>query len=80
MIEHAHKLLDRLDPSQLGAVVHLLETILDEEDGDTLSPAEAAAIAEADAWSKQHEPIPHEEVLAEYGLSMADWEKMSREP
>ena len=80
-IQHAHHLLDQLGPGQLAAVVHLLETmVLPEEDGDTLRPAEAKAIAEADEWSKHNEPIPHEQVLAECGLSMADWEKMSREP
>ena len=80
-IQHAHHLLDQLGPGQLAAVVHLLETMVSpEEDGDTLSPAEAKAIAEADEWSKHNEPIPHEQVLAEFGLSMADWEKMSREP
>jgi len=79
--QHAHHLLDQLGPGQLAAVVHLLETMLSpEEDGDTLSPAEAKAIAEADEWSKHNEPIPHEQVLAEVGLTMADWEKMSREP
>jgi hypothetical protein len=80
-IQHAHHLLDQLGPDQLAAVVHLLETMISpEEDGDTLSPAEAKAIAEADEWSKHNEPIPHEQVLAEFGLSMAEWEKMSREP
>ena len=79
--QHAAKLLERLGPGQLAAVVHLLETMISpEEDGDTLSPAEAKAIAEADEWSKHNEPIPHEQVLAEFGLSTADWEKMSREP
>ena len=39
-----------------------------DEGGDTLSPAEAKAIAEADEWSKHNEPIPHEQVLAEFGL------------
>jgi hypothetical protein len=79
--QHAVELLERLGPGQLAAVVHLLETMISpEEDGDTLSPAEAKAIAEADEWSKHNEPIPHEQVLAEFGLSMADWEKMSREP
>jgi hypothetical protein len=52
-------------------VRNLLEAFLDEE-SDTLSPAEAKAIAEADEWSKYNEPIPHEQVLAEFGLSMAD--------
>ncbi|HEX3744063.1 MAG TPA: hypothetical protein VHW09_09035 [Bryobacteraceae bacterium] len=80
-IQHAHDLLNQLGPGQLAAVVHLLETMVSpEEDGDTLSPAEAKAIAEADEWSKHNEPIPHEQVLAEFGLAVADWEKMSREP
>jgi hypothetical protein len=84
--QHAAELLERLGPGQLAAVVHLLETMVtpdvisSEEDGDTLSTAEAKAIAEADEWSKHNEPIPHEQVLAEVGLTMADWEKMSREP
>ena len=77
--QHAHQLLDRLDASRLAAVVHLLEASLD-EDSDTLSPAEAKAIAEADECSKHNDPIPHEQVLAEFGLTVADWEKMSREP
>lgn len=77
--QHAVELLDRLGPGQLAAVVHLLETMVSPEYGDTLSPAEAKAIAEADEWSKHNEPIPHEQVLAEFGLTMADWEKISRE-
>ena len=79
----AHELLSQLNPGKLAAVVHLLEVMIHDdeiEDSDTLSPAEAKAIAEADEWSKHNQPIPHEEVLAEFGLSMADWEKMSSEP
>ena len=69
--QHAVELLERLGPGQLAAVVHLLETMISpEEDTGTLSPAEAKAIAEADEWSKLNEPIPHEEVLAEFGLTM----------
>ena len=51
-----------------------------DEDGDTLSNAERKAVAEADEWLKHNQPIPHEEVLAELGLTMADWEKMATEP
>ncbi len=78
----AHELVGQLGPSKLAAVVQLMEVMIhdDIEESDTLSPAEAKAIAEADEWSKHNAPIPHEEVLAEFGLSMADWEKMSREP
>jgi hypothetical protein len=77
--KQAHALLDLLPAAKLGAVRNLLEIFLN-EDSDTLSPAEAKAIAEADEWSKDNVPIANEEVLAEFGLSRADWEKMSREP
>jgi len=70
--QHAHDLLDRLEPSQLAAVVHLLETIVDREQDDNLSEADRKAIAEADEWLKHNAPIPHEEVLAEFGLTMTD--------
>ena len=76
----AHELLGHLGPSKLAAVVQLLEVMVDDEDTDTLSPAEAKAIAEADEWSKHNEPIPHDQVLAEFGLTVPDWEKMSLEP
>ena len=78
----AHELVGQLGPNKLAAVVQLMEVMIhdDIEESDTLSPAEAKAIAEADEWSKHNDPIPHEEVLAEFGLSMTDWEKMSREP
>lgn len=80
-IQHAHQLLDQLGPGQLAAVVHLLETIISpDEDSDTLSTAERKAVAEADEWLTHNQPIPHEEVLAELGLSMNDWEKMAEEP
>ena len=51
----AQELLDRLGPGQLAAAVHLLETFLD-EDGDTLSPAKAKAIAKAGFPKVTHRP------------------------
>jgi hypothetical protein len=79
--QHAHQLLDQLQAGQLAAVVHLLETMVSpDEDGDTLSSAERIAVDEADEWLKHNEPIPHEVVLAEFGLTMADWDKMGKEP
>jgi len=75
----AHELLGQLNPGQLAAVVHMLETFLD-DDRDTLRPAESQAIAEADQWFQQNDPIPHEEVLQELGLMSADWDKMCTEP
>jgi hypothetical protein len=79
--QHGHQLLDRLEPDQFAAIVRLLETIVpSEEDADTLSEAEQTAVAEADEWLKHNQPIPHEEILADFGLTMADWEVMGREP
>jgi hypothetical protein len=80
MNEHAHELLDRLPPSQIAAVVHLLETMVSAEDDDTLSESDLKAIAEADEWLKHNKPIELEEILADFGLTMADWEKMVNEP
>jgi hypothetical protein len=78
---HAHNLLDRLGQGQLDAVVHLLETMIaPDEDGDTLGNAERSAIAGADEWLKHNQPIAHDEFLADFGLTMADWEKMGDEP
>jgi hypothetical protein len=31
-------------------------------------------------WLKDHEPISHEEVLAEFGLTLEDFERMGRTP
>ena len=80
-IQHAHQLLDQLGPGQLAAVVHLLETMISpDQDSGTLSNAERKAVAEADEWLKRNQPIPHEEVLAEFGLTMAEWERTGEEP
>ena len=72
-VQHAHHLLDQLGPGPLAAVVHLLETMVSLEDRDNLSNAERKAVSEADEGLKHNQPIPHEEVLAEFGLTMADW-------
>ena len=77
--QHAHDLLDQLGPGQFAAVVHLLESMISPEDSDVLSNAEREAIAEADEWLKHNTPISNEEVLAEFGLTAADWEKMGAE-
>ena len=80
-VNHAHRLLHQLGPGSLAAVVRLLETMVSpDEDGATLSNAEREAVAEADEWLKHNQPIPHEEVLAELGLTMADWDQMGQEP
>ena len=79
--EHAHELIERLPPSQLTAVVGLLEAMLDPVfraiaqapvDDEPLTTQEERALAEAQEWLKHHKPIPHEQVLADLGITPAE--------
>ena len=47
---------------------------------EEISDEEQRAVAEADEWLKHNQPIPHEEVLAEFGLTIADFERMGQTP
>jgi hypothetical protein len=76
--QHAHELVDRLDSGQLDAVVHLLEVMTDPVarslanapiDDELVTEQDARDIAAACASLKQGKGIPHEEILAEFGLS-----------
>jgi hypothetical protein len=49
-------------------------------DDEPLSEAGRAAIDEASEWLKHNDGIPHEEVLAEFGLTMKDFDKMGDAP
>lgn len=35
------------------------------------------AVAEADEWHRHNQPIAHDQVPAESGLTVADWENMA---
>ncbi len=81
--EKAHELIERIAPSQLSAVVGLLEAMLDPvsraianapTDDEPESEAERKAVAASKAWMAQHpgEGIPSEDILAEFGLSGDD--------
>lgn len=71
---HAHELIDRLAPSQVSAVIGMLEAMLDPVaraianapvDEEPLTAADEKALAEAREWSKHNKSTPHEEFLAE---------------
>jgi hypothetical protein len=81
--EKAHELIERIAPSQLSAVVGLLETMLDPVsraianapiDDEPESEAEHQAVAASKAWMAEHpgEGIPHEDILGEVGTSGDD--------
>ncbi len=47
---------------------------------EEIGQEEERSAAEAREWLKHNKPIPHEEVLADLGLTMADFERMGRTP
>lgn len=89
MRQHTHELIDRLPFTQLVAVAGLLEAMLEPlsrklamapiED-EEISEEEERAVVEAKEWLKHNKPIPHEEVLAGFGLTMDDFHKMGETP
>jgi hypothetical protein len=87
--QHAHELIERLAPSQVPTAIDLLENMLSPLahalanapiDDEPVSEEEAREIADARASLARGEGIPHEKVLAEYGLSMEDFDRMGRTP
>jgi hypothetical protein len=73
--EHAYELIDRLPPTQLSAVVGLLEAMLDSTslanapvEEQEITPETAAALDRARASLARGEGIPHDEILREFGL------------
>jgi hypothetical protein len=77
--QHAHELLDRLDPGQFDAVVRLLEVMIDPEnasignapvDNEPVTEEEERAVAASKEWFENNPGIPLEEVVAELGLTM----------
>jgi hypothetical protein len=74
--KQAHELIERLPPTQLSAVVGLLEAMLDPAalanapvEEEEISPETAAALDRARKSLDRGEGIPHEEILREFGLS-----------
>ena len=74
----AHELIEKLAPKQASAVVGLLEIMLDPVsraianapiDDEPLDPEEEKAINESKEWLKHNRPIPHEQILAELGIT-----------
>ena len=87
--EQAHELIERLVPSQISAVVRLLEVMTDPVarslvnapvDDEPVSEEEAREIAAARASLDRGEGTPHEKVLAEFGLTPEEFARMGRTP
>ena len=87
--KQVHEMVERLAPIQVSAVHGLLEVMLDPVahaianapiEDEEISEEEERAVAEAREWLKHNKPIPHEKVLAEFGLTMDDFRKMAETP
>jgi len=86
--EHAHELIDRLPPEKLSAAVTVLEAMLDPVslaitnapiDGEPFTAEEEKAVAESREWLKHNPGIPHEQVLADLGITQGEIERF-KEP
>lgn len=86
--QHAHELIDRMAPGQVSAVVGLIEIMLDPVsraianapfDDEPLTAEEEISLAESREWLKHNKGIPHEQVLAELGITQEEVE-LFREP
>ena len=87
--QEAHELIERLSTGQVIAAVGLFKAMLDPVsaalanapfEDEEISEEEERAVAASKAWLKDHEPIPNEEVLAEFGLTAEDFERMGQTP
>jgi hypothetical protein len=77
--QHAHELLDQLDPGQLSAVLRLLEVMTDPAavairhgpvEDEPIGEDEERAVSASKEWFKNNRGIPFEEVVAELGFTM----------
>jgi len=83
----AHELIEKLAPKQASAVVGLLEMMLDPVsraianapiDNEPLDPGEENALNEAKEWLKHNKPIPHEQVLADLGITPEELDRFMK--
>ncbi len=79
--QHAYRLLDQLDPSQLEAVIRLLEVMTHPTaasignapiDDEPITEEEERAVAASKEWFQRNPGIPFEEVVSELGFTMEE--------
>jgi hypothetical protein len=87
--ERARAYIDNLPPEQLSAVRGLLEAMVHPTsraianapfEDEVIGEEEERTVAAAREWLQRNQGIPHEEVLAEFGLTLDDFEKMAKTP
>lgn len=87
--QQAHAYLDRLRPEQLSAVRGVLETMLSPldrklalapVDDEPVNREETAAVEAGIASLERNGGVPLEEVLADFGLTLDDFNRMAEGP
>lgn len=80
--QHAHQLLDRLDPGQFAAIGQLLAVMADPvtrvllnapPDDEPVTEKSRSRFQEGQVWFAQNEGTPMEDVLNELGLKPEDF-------
>ncbi len=80
--QHAHELIERLEDSQVVTAVRFLEFMIFDPvarslatapiDDEQLTAEEEQALKASKEWFRQNQGIPHEEILAEFGVKPDD--------
>ena len=80
--QHAHELIERLEESQVMTAIRFLEFMMLDPvsrslatapvDEEPLTEEEEQALNASKEWFKHNQGIPHEEILAEFGLKSDD--------
>ena len=87
--QEAHELIERLSTGQVIAAVGLFKAMLDPVsvalanapvDDEPVSEEEARDIAESRAAYARGEVVSNDEVLAEFGLTADDFDRMGQTP
>ena len=78
--QQAHALIDLLPLAKLGAVRSLLEVMVEDDDDDELTEEDRAAIRAGLASLDKNGGVPMETVLADFGLTLADFDKIASVP
>jgi hypothetical protein len=87
--QQAHELIDSMAPGQVAAVISMLRIVADPlarslanapYEDELIGDEENRSAAASKAWLKDNEPISNEDVLAEFGLTGEDFERMGRTP
>ena len=87
--QEAHELIERLSTGQVIAAIGLFKAMLDPVsvalanapiDDEPVSEEETRDIAEARAAAARGEVVSNEEVLAQFGLTAEDFERMGHTP